>query len=209
MLRSGQNEREGVAVEVVRKRVRRISIRIAGDGTVRLTIPLRGATLRQGEDFLRAKWAWVKKARAEVLARPAVARAPVTDRELEALRTLLGELNAAWVERLGEAGVTWRIRAVKSVWGCCHWRSRRITYNAELAHAPREQVEYVVVHEFTHFWVHDHGPAFRALMDERLPGWQILRRRLNRREWSSSAAPVAPPPRTAPVATKLVQTEFW
>ena len=187
MLHSGHNEIDGVPVEVVRKRIRRINIRVAADGTVCLSVPKWWATLRQGEDFLREKWRWVQKTRAEVLARPAATRAPVTEAELEALRTLLGELNAMWAARVGEDGVSWKIRRVKSLWGCCHWRDRYITYNAELAHAPRDLVEYVVAHEYTHFAVHNHGPKFRALMDERLPGWQTLRRRLNRREWGETS----------------------
>ena len=151
MLHSGHNEIEGIPVEVVRKRIRRINIRVAADGTVCLSVPKWWATLRQGEEFLREKWRWVKKTRAEVLARPAATRAPVTEAELEALRTLLGELNAMWAARVGEKGVSWKIRRVKSLWGCCHWRDRYITYNAELARAPRDLVEYVVAHEYTHF----------------------------------------------------------
>ena len=167
MLHSGHNEIEGVPVEVVRKRIRRINIRVAADGTVCLSIPkwcypprrsraaegcgYSGATLRQGEEFLRSKWRWVKKTRAEVLARPAATRAPVTEAELGSLRTLLGELNATWAARVREDGVSWKIRRVKSLWGCCHWRDRYITYNAELARAPRDLVEYVIAHEYTHF----------------------------------------------------------
>ena len=236
MLHSGHNEVEGVPVEVVRKRIRRINIRVAADGTVCLSVPKWWATLRQGEDFLREKWRWVQKTRAEVLARPAAIRTPVTEAELEALRTLLGELNATWAARVGEEGVSWKVRKVRSLWGCCHWRDRYITYNAELARAPRNLVEYVVAHEYTHFAVHNHGPRFYALMDERLPGWQTLRRRLNRREWGETrqnapqppcaapepvAAPtVAPPASRVPAAPAaqagakgrkptFVQTEFW
>ena len=251
MLHSGHNEIEGVSVEVVRKRIRWINIRVAADGTVCLSVPKWWATLRQGEEFLREKWRWVKKVRGEVLARPAATRAPriappagqpsaggypVTESELEALRTLLGELNASWAARVREEGVSWKIRNVKSLWGCCHWRDRYITYNAELARAPRELVEYVVVHEYTHFAAHNHGPRFYALMDERLPGWQTLRKRLNRREWGETrqdepqlpcvapepvAAPsVVPPAFREPAASvpqlgakgrklTLVQTEFW
>ena len=219
MLHSGHNDVEGVPVDVIRKRIRRINIRVGTDGTVRLSIPKWWATLRQGETFLREKWKWVLKTRAAVLAHPPETRAPVTEAELKALRMLLGELNATWAERTNEKGVTWKIRAVKSLWGCCHWRDRYITYNAELARAPRDLVEYVVAHEYTHFAVHNHGPGFYALMDERLPGWQILRRRLNRREWDIACKDVSPDPRD-PVATEAhtgvkgqkpiyVQTEFW
>ena len=129
MLHSGYNEVDGAEVEVVRKRIRRINIRIGADGIVHLSVPIWWATLAQGE-----------------------------------------------------ANVTWQIRAVKSMWGCCHWRTRRITYNAELANKPRELVEYVVVHELTHLVAHNHGSQFYALMNARLPGWKVLRRQLNSRQ---------------------------
>ena len=185
MLHNGPNEVDGIPVEVIRKRIRRYNLRVDSDGTVKLSVPEWWGTLRQAGFFLREKWAWVHKTRAEVLARPAPTRAPVTEAELEALRTLLGELNATWAARVGEDGVSWKIRKVKSLWGCCHWRDRYITYNAELARAPRELVEYVVVHELTHLQAHDHGPRFHALMDERLPDWAARRRRLNKREFSA------------------------
>ena len=185
MIHEGTNDVDGVSVEVVRRRCRRIGLRVDSDGGVRLTVPRWRATLRDGEAFLKSKWDWVMKTRARALAQPAAARAPVTEEEEAALNVLLAELNGLWAARVGETGVTWKVRRVKSVWGCCHWRRRYITYNAELARAPRELVEYVVVHEFTHFAVHDHGPAFQGLMDARLPGWRTLRRRLNRRDWGA------------------------
>ena len=177
MLHTGLNAFDGIPVQVVRKRIRCINLRVGADGVVHLSVPLAWATLREGEAFLRAKWKWVVATRAKQLSRPA-ARAPATEEELAALAGLLRELNDRWAARLGETGVAWRIRRVKSVWGCCHWRARYITYNAELARAPRELVEYVVVHEYTHFAAHSHGPDFYALMDARLPGWKDLRRRL-------------------------------
>ena len=122
-----------------------------------------------------------RKARRGMLARPA--REPVTDAERATLSSLLAELNAAWAARLGERDFAWRIRRVTSLWGCCHWIKRYVTYSEALARAPRELVEYVVVHELTHFAVHGHGPAFHELMDARLPGWKDLRKRLNGRDW--------------------------
>ena len=35
-------------------------------------------------------------------------------------------------------------------------------------------------------------------MDERLPGWQTLRKRLNRREWGETRQDSPQPPRVAP-----------
>lgn len=184
-MHTGANEIDGVAVAVIRKRCRRINILIGADGLVHVSVPKWGATLREGEAFLKSKWPWVLKTRAKVLAKSAAVRLPVTQEELAALRTTLAELNAKWAARVGEEGVAWKIKDVKSLWGCCHWRDRYIVYNSELARAPRELVESVVVHEYAHFTVRGHGSGFRRLMDERLPGWKGPRRRLNGRGWTS------------------------
>ena len=71
MLHNGPNEVDGIPVEVIRKRIRRYNLRVDSDGTVKLSVPKWWGTLRQAECFLREKWRWVKKTRAEVLARPA------------------------------------------------------------------------------------------------------------------------------------------
>lgn len=208
MLHAGENIVDGIKVEVTRKRTRRINLRVGADGTVRLSIPAYWATLRQGEEFLRSKLDWVRKVRAEILARPRLTRAPVSKVEEESLSVLLSELNGSWAAKLREEGVSWKLRKVKTFWGSCNWRKRLITYNPELALAPRELVEYVVVHELTHLKAHDHGKRFYALMDERLPEWQALRRKLNKREWMKDLSPVNEEVVPAPMGP-LVQGEFF
>ena len=189
MIKSGENFIDGVPVRVVRRRGRRINIRILDDGTVRLMVPHWWATLAQGAEFLASKWDWVLDARARVLARPPAAP-PIEASDLEVLllERLLAELHALWTARLNEPGVTWKLRRMKTLWGVCHFSKRQITYARQLALKPRELVEYVVVHELTHLKVHNHGPAFKALMDARLPNWRSLRRRLNARAATGSAA---------------------
>jgi predicted metal-dependent hydrolase len=184
MLKTGRNYLDGVPVDVERKRIRRINIRIGPDGTVRLSVPTWRATIAEGEAFLRSKWKWAMAARSKMLSVPDTIRRPPSPDETYRLSAVLGELNGQWAVRLGEPDVTWRLRAMKTMWGSCHFRKRHITYNTELAHAPRELVEYVVVHELTHLKAHDHGPNFQALMDARLPDWRSLRRRLATRDFA-------------------------
>lgn len=189
----------GLPVDVVRRRSRRISIRVRSDGCVVLSVPTWGATLAEAEAFLLSKLKWIHKVRTETLSRPKPDVRPIGESELAALKSLLEELNREWAGRLGEAGVTWKVRRMKTLWGSCHIAKRCITYNAELARVPREMVEYVVVHELTHLKAASHGPAFYRLMDERLAGWRELRRALNKRQF-------ALPRPAAPV--RLVQGEF-
>ena len=99
----------------------------------------------------------------------------------EQLQEVLSELTGRWLERLGEAPVSWRIRQMRSEWGSCTARKRHLMFNLELARVPMECVEYVVVHELTHLAVQNHGPAFQALMTQRLPNWKMLRKQLNKR----------------------------
>ena len=179
MFRTGRNFIDGIEVDVVRKRVRRINIRVSPDGIIHLSIPAWGCTIAEGEAFLRANWKWAVSARAKALARRATASPPLTSEQVQAFVNRLAQLHADWCARLGERSVTWKLRTMKTIWGSCHFRKRHVTYNRELARVSAELVEYVVVHELTHLRVPNHGPAFYALMDARLPGWRQLRRRLN------------------------------
>ena len=67
---------------------------------------------------------------------------------------------------------------MKSEWGSCIARKRKLLFNLELARVPKECIEYVVVHELTHLAVQNHGPAFKALMTQRLPQWKERRKQL-------------------------------
>ena len=116
MLRSGLNSLDGIPVVVERKRIRRINVRVDAEGRVHLSVPVRWATIAEGEAFLRANWKWCVETRAKVLARPSSVRTPPTAEQLAALGALLDELNAAWADRLAEPGVTWKLRRMKSLW---------------------------------------------------------------------------------------------
>lgn len=203
MLHCGENLIDGVTVIVARKRIRRINVRVKGDGVVCLSIPKWWSALKEGEAFLRAKWGWVVQARTKIL-RSVEIEPPVDETAKRALNETLERLMDDWTSRLNELGVDWKLRQMRTLWGSCHFRKRHITYNTELARVPPELIEYVVVHELTHLKAHDHGPRFKSLMDERLPQWRNLRLRLNRREWQPKDVPVI-----ATVQPKLTQGEFW
>ena len=54
----------------------------------------------------------------------------------------------------------------------------RMTLNLVLVRAPRECLEYVVVHELCHLEHHGHGPGFYSLMAELMPDWRERKQRL-------------------------------
>ena len=61
-------EVRGLPVEVARKRMRYIRLRVRRDGVVVLSLPWHTA-VKEAVDFLLSKWDWVEAARAKMLAR--------------------------------------------------------------------------------------------------------------------------------------------
>jgi predicted metal-dependent hydrolase len=72
-----------------------------------------------------------------------------------------------------------RFRDMKTRWGTCNVRERRIWLNIQLAAHPRECLDYVMTHELTHLYVANHGPEFKAYMDRFYPDWKRVKKELN------------------------------
>ena len=70
-----------------------------------------------------------------------------------------------------------KLQKMSSRWGSLSAKGR-LTLNPDLIQAPRECIEYVVVHELCHLVHHHHGPAFYKLLDRTLPNWQKLKHKL-------------------------------
>ena len=66
------------------------------------------------------------------------------------------------------------IKLMRTEWGSCTPGTRRMSFNIDLVRLPKECIEYVVVHEFTHIDRCDHSPAFWALCDRRLAAAGLL-----------------------------------
>ena len=84
------------------------------------------------------------------------------------------------------------IRKMKSLWGSCNAAKSSIRLNLELAKRPPECLDYVILHELTHFFVPNHGPDFIARMDAQMPDWRALRKRLNQPLLSGELQPELP-----------------
>ncbi len=105
------------------------------------------------------------------------------------LRARLDVLVARWEERLGIKVAEVRIRQMKTRWGSCNARARRICLNLDLIRKPPACLEYVVVHELVHFFEAHHNQRFHGFMDTLLPDWRECRRQLNHPELVRPPAP--------------------
>ena len=71
-----------------------------------------------------------------------------------------------------------KIRNMKSRWGSCQPQRGIITLNAKMIAAPREAIEYVVLHEFAHFIHPNHSKDFYGLVEKLMPDWKERKKML-------------------------------
>lgn len=73
-----------------------------------------------------------------------------------------------------------RLQFMKLQWGSCS-PSGRITLNPWLVRAPREAIDYVLLHEMCHLRHHNHSRAFYATLDRHMPNWKQIKAQLDGR----------------------------
>lgn len=71
-----------------------------------------------------------------------------------------------------------RLQTMQTQWGSCSPRGR-LTLNPLLVKAPRECIDYVILHELCHLAEHNHSPRFYRLMTQVMPEWRTVKTRLD------------------------------
>lgn len=71
-----------------------------------------------------------------------------------------------------------RLQAMKVQWGSCS-PAGRLTLNPHLVKAPRECIDYVLLHELCHLKEHNHSQKFYRLLERHLPRWRRKKERLD------------------------------
>jgi predicted metal-dependent hydrolase len=174
--------------------VKRLNLRVRPDGSIRLSVPY-ATTQRQIDAFLDRY--------ADRIAH-AVARSQSKNRRVpesflddqsakkEQLLAIIFECHRSLViPRLSALAMTdeqrrfvisptaVRIHAMKTRWGSCNFKKGTLNFNLYLLDQPHECIEYVVMHEFTHFLHANHSKAFYDALAEKMPDWKERKARLN------------------------------
>lgn len=71
-----------------------------------------------------------------------------------------------------------RILTMQTQWGSCS-PNGRITLNPHLVKAPRDCIDYVILHELCHIAEHNHSERFYRLLSQVMPNWEKTKERLD------------------------------
>ncbi|MBE2243933.1 MAG: M48 family metallopeptidase [Burkholderiaceae bacterium] len=118
-----------------------------------VTVPDRSA-----DGVRKALEAWYRLRAREVLAQRLAAVA-------EPLR---------WVRHLPAT----RLQFMTVQWGSCS-PAGRITLNPWLVKAPRQCIDYVLLHELSHLLHHNHSSKFYRTLDRQMPNWRDVKTKLD------------------------------
>ena len=156
--------RDYTSGETVHYLGRRYRLRVHVDPSAAASCRLRGGFLevtvqrRAALDVQAAMSAWLRHRAGEVLR--------------ERLHTIAAGLR--WVKVAPPMRLHW----MRVQWGSCSPRGR-ITLHPALVQAPRDCIDYVVLHELCHLASHDHSARFYRLLERHMPGWRAVKARLD------------------------------
>ncbi|TRW48929.1 M48 family metallopeptidase [Aliidiomarina halalkaliphila] len=81
---------------------------------------------------------------------------------------------ALWVDKRPPI----RVLTMQTQWGSCS-PNGRITLNPLLVKAPRDCIDYVILHELCHIAEHNHSERFYRLMGQVMPNWEKMKQHLD------------------------------
>lgn len=223
-----QIEINGITVEVIKKNIKNMNLRIHEDLTVTLSVPIN-CTYREISMFLHSKSTWIMKSldklktkgvklplkyvtgeefylfgeryALEVISSAryslildedkAILHAPENSDALhrerfinsfyrEKLKEKIDYYLPKWEQITGLYSSSYQIKNMKTYWGTCNTRTRKIWINLQLAKKPVEALWYILLHELAHIKVYNHGPAFISILDKHMPDWKEVKSMLNK-----------------------------
>lgn len=71
-----------------------------------------------------------------------------------------------------------KIRKMKTRWGVCNTKNNNVTLNSLLIKYDIECLDYVIVHELSHFLVQNHSSRFWSVVEKYYPNYKEIRKKL-------------------------------
>ena len=102
------------------------------------------------------------------------------------LKDMIPSYIQKWEKIMGVTVDEFGVKLMKTRWGTCNVRDKRIWINLELAKKAPRCLEYIVVHEMAHLLEKRHNRVFKDYMTKFLPNWKNIKDELNGLTFESS-----------------------
>ena len=97
----------------------------------------------------------------------------------QSLKKIIPAYIKKWEEIMRVTVNDWGVKLMKTKWGTCNVKDKRIWINLELAKKNPRCLEYIIVHEMVHLLERHHNKKYKAYMDKFLPNWKSIKNELN------------------------------
>lgn len=169
-------EEFNITYHLERKKVKNINLRLRSDGSIYVSAN-KLVPLEKIDAFVASKAEWILRAQARIEAKPP-RKQYFEANEIRDVVVEMCEKVYPYFEKKGIAFPQIRFRKMVSQWGNCRAKQGILTFNTALMYAPPACIEYVVLHEFTHFLQQNHSRAFYDELAKVCPAWKTLRKQL-------------------------------
>ena len=151
------------------KKVKNINLRIKPDGSIHVSASIR-VPQKAIDEFILSKADFILKALDKCANSSKEPRVQYfTEGEIRDVILELCEKIYPYFENSGVKYPTIKFRRMVSQWGNCHSQKCVLTFNTNLMYEPIECIQYVVIHEFTHFLQPNHSKKFYEELEKVCP----------------------------------------
>ncbi len=169
------HETNGISYTLTKKNVKNINLRIKKDGTIAVSAPKRCA-LKHITQFINQKEIWIKQTQIKVTQAAKINSMPCKYTKQQAL-LIFEQISREYYIILKQSLKTngppiIKVRDMKTRWGVCKPAANQITLNLRLAQKPIQAIQYVILHEYAHFFVMGHGKDFWEVVQKYMPDYK-------------------------------------
>ena len=153
---------------------RSIRLTVNSDGTIKLTCPY---FISNDEilNFIKDKESWIRKAISKIQNTTKLSNfEPLNTRQKKELYLRICVFVNKYEMLLNTKVQKFTIRKMKTLWGSCSYLNKCIRFNSMLYYMSDDFLEYIVLHEITHIFVHNHSKEFYAIIKKYMPNYKKI-----------------------------------
>ena len=171
-------------MQIIRKKVKNLTLRVTPEGEVIVTAPLR---MNESYilDFIKSKQKWIQKRlskckkidKNKFLYLGKLYDKSELNEDLDSFyykkaEILFRELIDKYIVYINKPVTKIRIKKMTTRWGSCNYKKGYINLNIELMKKDIKFIEYVVLHELTHLIYPNHSKEFYLFIENIMPNFR-------------------------------------